>query len=175
MEKFDSELRRLFFQTQHWQISYPEEQMGFKTTYFINGRWFRDIQYVMVLQDNNMVDTSIFFRLAHLDIYSRRGTFTYISQLSFDAETLRYGRTCFPATLYAPELTVRSLFHFLRDDRHFRVCLETALRSHEIDATYLEPTDATYLEDVYRLAQLTNCLISPYIFYFLLRTRDVLL
>jgi hypothetical protein len=170
MEKFDLELRRLFFQTQHWQISYPEEQLGFKTTYFINGRWFTDIQYVMVLQDNDMIDASVFLQVAHMDIYSQCGTFTYTSQLGFDGGTLRYGKTCLPATPYTGPSTVCSLFHFLSEDRHFRVCLETVLRLHEIDGA-----DASYLEDVYRLARLTNCLISPYIFLFLLRTRDVLL
>jgi hypothetical protein len=171
MEKFDLKLRRLFFQTQHWQISYPEEQLGFKTTYFINGRWFTDIQYVMVLQDNDLVDTSVFLRTAHMDIYSQRGMLTYTTQLGFDdSGTLRYGKTCLPATPYTGASTVCGLFHFLSEDRNFRVCLETVLRLHEIDGT-----DTTYLEDVYHLARLTNCLISPYIFLFLLRTRDVFL
>jgi hypothetical protein len=165
MEKFDLELRRLFFQTHHWQISYPEEQLGFKTTYFINGYWFTNIQYVMVLQDNDLLLPTL-----HTNIYCQRSASTYTSQLGFDGGTLRVGQTCLPATPYTAASTVRGLFHFLSEDRHFRVCLETTLRLHEIDGG-----DITYLEDVVRLARLTDCLISPYIFLYLLRTHDVFL
>ena len=86
--------------------------------YFINGYVFKDIQYVMVLQDNDRF-------VIHLEIYSQRAMWVYTKQLETVSDgTIIYGE--------------RSFLNFEGEDRHFKTMLKAVLCLHDEEAGYME-------------------------------------